>query len=121
MPSVEETTFEDALERTKSHSRDLLLGNGFSMAADDGFNYRRLLDRASVPNDVRAIFTQSRTPNFETVMGRLLAESVGMNRDQAKEAREKIEALKKALIASIHEVRPRCRTTGDGHHPRDRG
>lgn len=106
MPSVEETTFEEALDRTKSVPRDLLLGNGFSMAAHDGFDYRQLLKRASVPDDVTAIFEAHRTSNFEAVMRVLLAESVGMNPNQAREAREKIESLKKALITSIHEVHP---------------
>lgn len=106
MPSVEEKSFQETLDLTKSVPRDLLLGNGFSMAAHDGFDYRHLLQRASVPDDVMSIFAAHRTSNFEAVMRVLLAESVGMNPGQAREAREKIEALKKALIQSIHEVHP---------------
>lgn len=106
MQPVEEMTFQEALDLTKDLPRDLLLGNGFSMAAHDGFDYRQLLKRASVPDDVMAIFDAARTSNFEGVMRVLLAESVGMNPAQAMEAKDKIEALKKALIQSILEVHP---------------
>ncbi|MDB5464871.1 MAG: hypothetical protein JWP23_3260, partial [Phenylobacterium sp.] len=106
MSTVEEVTFEEAIEHTKHLPRDLLLGNGFSIAAHDAFRYDSLLDRASVPDEVRAIFAAHRTPNFEAVMRFLLAESIGMNPDQARDARNKIEALKKALIDSIHDVHP---------------
>lgn len=106
LAAVEEKTFEEVLDLTKTTPRDLLLGNGFSMAAHDGFDYRQLLKRASVPDDVAAIFASHRTSNFEAVMRVLLAESVGMNPNQARESREKIEALKTALIHSVHEVHP---------------
>jgi hypothetical protein len=106
MAAIEEKSFEEALELTKDVERHLLLGNGFSMGAHDSFDYRRLLERASVPDDVRAIFAAARTSNFEEVMRILLAESLGMHPDQAREARDKIEALKRALVQSIHEVHP---------------
>lgn len=106
MPAVEEKTFEETLDLTKGVARDLLLGNGFSIAAHDGFDYRRLLDRASVSDEVRGIFAQARTSNFEAVMRILLTDSMSASVREAKEAREKIEALKKALVQSIHEVHP---------------
>lgn len=106
MAAVEETTFAEAIDQTKGVARDLLLGNGFSIAAHDGFDYRRLLDRASVPDEVRGIFAQARTSNFEAVMRILLTDSMAQDPRAAKEAREKIEALKKALVQSIHEVHP---------------
>jgi hypothetical protein len=105
MGAVEEATFHEALELTKGVERDLLLGNGFSIAAHDGFDYRRLLDRASIPEDVRGIFAAARTSNFEAVMRILLTEAVGHPRE-AKEAGEKIQALKVALVQAIHEVHP---------------
>jgi len=106
MASVEEKTFKEALELTKGVERDLLLGNGFSIAAHDGFDYSRLLDRATVPDEVKAIFASARTSNFEAVMRVLLAEMQGMRPREAEETREKIAALKRALVQSIHEVHP---------------
>lgn len=106
MTAVEEKPFSELLDLTKQVERDLLLGNGFSMGAHDGFHYGQLLDRASVPEDVRAIFAAARTSNFEEVMRILIAEASGMTPAQAREAWDKIDALKRALVQSIHEVHP---------------
>lgn len=106
---VQEITFQQALDCTQTIQRDLLLGNGFSIAGHDAFDYRRLLDRASVPDDVRAIFASARTSNFEAVMRILLAEAHGAVGQSAADARRKIEALKRALVESIHEVHPERR------------
>lgn len=103
---AEVISFERALELTKGIKRDLLLGNGFSIAAHDAFDYRKLLERAGVPDDVMSIFVSARTANFEAVMRILLSESMGASPRQAQEKQEKIEALKSALIDSIHEVHP---------------
>lgn len=107
---VEELPFEEVIERTKKLERDLLLGNGFSIAAHRGFDYRRLLERASVPDEIRDIFAFARTTNFESVMRILLAETVGAGARGARDTREKIEALKRALVVSIHEVHPARRS-----------
>ncbi|MBJ7408891.1 MAG: DUF4917 family protein [Phenylobacterium sp.] len=106
MHSIEERTFEEVLDLTKDLERDLLLGNGFSIAAHGAFNYAQLLDRVSVSDDVRAIFATARTPNFEAVMRVLLAEMQGMNDRERADAKAKIDALKRALIQSVHEVHP---------------
>jgi hypothetical protein len=103
---VQEITFEQALGCTQTIQRDLLLGNGFSIGGHGAFDYRQLLDRASVPDDVRAIFASARTSNFEAVMRILLAETQGVGGQPAADARRKIEALKTALVHSIHEVHP---------------
>jgi hypothetical protein len=106
----EEISFQDALAQTQAVDRDILLGNGFSIAAHSGFNYARLLDRASVSDDVRGLFAAARTSNFEAVMRILLAEAFEQGERGAHIAREKVDALKTALIHSIHEVHPPRRT-----------
>jgi len=106
---VQEITFEQALDCTQNFQRDLLLGNGFSIGGHDAFDYSQLLVRASVPDDVSAIFASARTSNFEAVMRILLAEAQGAGGQPAADARRKIGALKTALVHSIHEVHPERR------------
>lgn len=107
---AEVISFQDAINLTHGLERDILIGNGFSMAAHDGFDYRRLLDRASVPEDVRGIFASARTSNFEAVMRIILAETANASPEARFRAAEKIVNLKQALIRSIHEVHPPRRT-----------
>lgn len=55
---------------------NILLGNGFSMAADQSFNYSRLLDRAEFSNSrqearIRGLFNELETADFEVAVQRL--------------------------------------------------
>ena len=103
---VQEITFQQALDCTQHLERNLLLGNGFSIAAHGAFDYRQLLDRAGVPDDIRGIFAAARTSNFEAVMRILLTEAPSAGPAAVAEAQRKIKDLKAALIRSIHEVHP---------------
>jgi hypothetical protein len=103
-------SFKEALSRTEGLKRDILLGNGFSIAAYHDFNYRQLLDRANVSDEVRGIFASLRTTNFEAVMRLLLAEAANARPEKQAEVRRQIAALKEALVRSIHGVHPPRRT-----------
>ena len=103
-------TFEEALAQTDGLARDLLLGNGFSIAAHAPFAYGGLLQAADLAADVRAIFAAARTTNFESVMRYWLAESFGGPSATAASAREKVEMLKRELVGAIHRVHPARRT-----------
>jgi hypothetical protein len=68
--------YSEAEEREDDIS--LLLGNGFSIAADRSFDYRRLLDKAKFGSPdqterIRAVFETLDTADFEIVVQRLEA------------------------------------------------
>lgn len=71
MPGVDVISFADALERSNTGKRHLLLGNGFSIALKpDIFTYEALYNDAnfaSVPH-AEAIFDALETRDFETVI-----------------------------------------------------
>ncbi|MEW5685747.1 MAG: DUF4917 family protein [Pseudomonadota bacterium] len=68
-------TFDQALAESDGLPRDILLGNGFSIAAHPKFAYGGLFQAADLDAEVRAIFAAARTTNFEAVMRYWLAEA----------------------------------------------
>lgn len=103
-------TFEEALAQTGGLARDVLLGNGFSIAAHKAFAYGGLLQAAQLAADVRAIFAAARTTNFEAVMRYWLAESFGGSPATAADALRKVDLLKRELVEAVHRVHPARRT-----------
>lgn len=70
--------FSEAYEEARAHGGpvSILLGNGFSIGADQSFDYRRLLDRAKFGNRtrskrIRSVFDLLGTADFEFVVERL--------------------------------------------------
>ena len=64
--------FEDAIFKTKDYQRNILLGNGFSMAFDEErFNYSSLLDSPSIPFYIKRIFKTFNTYDFEVIIKKL--------------------------------------------------
>lgn len=86
--------------------RELLLGNGFSMAVHPQFGYGHILDQADVSDEAKAIFAARRTTNFEEVMRVLLAEMRGADCGASHQAKELIQELRNALVTAIHNVHP---------------
>jgi len=103
-------TFADALNETEGLARDVLLGNGFSIAAHPPFAYGGLLEAADIAAEVRAIFAAARSTNFEAVMRYWLAEAFDAPPNGRAEARSKVETLKRALVEAVHRVHPARRT-----------
>jgi hypothetical protein len=65
---AEETTFERALDSTRSQRRHLLLGNGFSIGVHPSFGYDRLFEEAAfVDPDLKRLFEPGDT-NFENAL-----------------------------------------------------
>ena len=69
-----EEVYDEAVQRAGRPA--LLLGNGFSIAADSSFDYRRLLDIARFGHPltnrrVREVFDTMSTADFEMVVRRL--------------------------------------------------
>jgi hypothetical protein len=109
VPGISIISFDEALDRTGALRREVLLGNGFSIAADPRFEYDRLLETADITHELKAIFAAKRTANFEAVMQLLLAEMHGFDRVASMKAKNLIQGLKEALVNAIHEVHPRRR------------
>ncbi len=64
--------FEDAIFRTKDYQRNILLGNGFSMAFDEKrFDYSSLLDSPSIPFYIKKIFKTFNTSDFEVIIKKI--------------------------------------------------
>lgn len=110
-------SFEDAYESAQEGSGpvSLLLGNGFSIAADRSFDYRRLLDRATFGGPTRAervleIFDTLDTADFEMVIRRLesaaeILDSYSAGTGTAGVIRRDARVVRQALtetLASIH-------------------
>ncbi len=108
-------TFQDVwcgLSTQEKDSLNILLGNGFSIGAYEGFRYENLLkeakDRGVIPDRVQACFERYGTNNFEKVLNQLseaewLADLYGWNKTTIQKDQEDV---KKALIAAIAAVHP---------------
>ena len=117
---TEVLTFAQALERSDSNKRKLLLGNGFSIAwRATAFTYRSLLEAADLSRlpRAKAVFEMLGTSDFEEVIRTLLSAAriapafgsagAGMAEEMCGDA----EALKGILvdaIASRHPDRPQA-------------
>ncbi|MDI1344827.1 MAG: DUF4917 family protein [Pseudolabrys sp.] len=66
-------TYQETLDENVGLRRHLLLGNGFSIAADARFQYASLLDEAFSETDIRLreIFLRAGTTDFEVVLSKL--------------------------------------------------
>ncbi len=63
-------SFDQALGRAKK-CKSVLLGNGFSIACSDVFNYRTLLANASLEERLELVFNELDTADFEIVINEL--------------------------------------------------
>lgn len=103
-------TFREALAESDGQPRDILLGNGFSIAAHPPFAYGGLLQAADLDAEVRAIFAAARTTNFEAVMRYWLAEAFNGSAGAKSDALAKVDLLKRTLVEAVHRVHPGRRT-----------
>ena len=92
-------TFDQALAESDGQPRDILLGNGFSIAAHPQFAYGGLLQAADLDAEVRAIFAAARTTNFEAVMRYWLAEAFNGAPATRSDALAKVAALLARIVA----------------------
>jgi hypothetical protein len=64
-------SFQQALQSSQDSERTILLGNGFSIAANPIFDYRNLFEQAQIDSRMRTIFTEMETFDFEIVINKL--------------------------------------------------
>jgi len=113
-------SFERALSDTEDQRRNLLLGNGFSILAYEGFKYKSLLTRASeVDETIRDLLDELGARDFEHAM-RLAGDSA--TRDRLRETFIKTITLthpipkaisKKARLSCAHFLSNFLRKTTD--------
>jgi hypothetical protein len=104
----------DALSqaRLSTTTLHLVLGNGFSIACQPSFNYRRLLDIVTCSRTACDAFKCLSTADFESVMHSLeaageLAENYGPQGHATSTAlREDAASLRTALIRAIAQIHP---------------
>ena len=62
--------FEEVISETNSDHRNILLGNGFSIACDNSFDYGTLFLFSHLPHEIKNIFNELNTVDFELVMNK---------------------------------------------------
>ena len=107
MPDI--ITFSKAIEKTRSKSRKLLLGNGFSIKY---FCYETLFDKAGLKrtDPLVALFTALDTRDFESVIRALdeaaiVADAYG-NGEQSKTFSNDAERLRQHLVQAVRTTHP---------------
>lgn len=122
--------YDEAYERGDDIS--ILLGNGFSIAADSSFDYRRLLDRAEFRNHaqearIRSVFDELETADFELAVQRLEAidEIIHLydtNDTISPKIQRDSRTIRKVLAETVVSVHPsRIGDIGDGRMDKCRG
>jgi hypothetical protein len=106
-------SFAEALAEAPPENRNLIVGNGFSMAQGGAcFDYVTLLDRSGLPEDgeIRNVFRQLGTSDFEEVMKALehaaLIETAYGEDLRADRFNRDAEGVRSALIHSVRQVHP---------------
>jgi hypothetical protein len=122
--TVELLSFADALDAARAAGGRLhvLLGNGFSIGANDLFRYGTLYEQArqqGLPNHLDALFRRYGTTNFEEVL-RQLDEAAWLSdhyklvkSDPALDMRRDYELLKEILAQTLASVHPGTRNDVD--------
>lgn len=97
-------TFDEALDRTKTFQRHLLLGNGFSINARPSFRYQSLFEKAQpFSAEVARLFHDLNTQDFEEVLEILRQQT---ETSPTKELQLHEEEIRAAFVRSISTVHP---------------
>lgn len=64
--------FEEVISETNGYQRNILLGNGFSIACDECFSYDFLFQFSKLPPEIKNIFQELDTKDFELVMNKFI-------------------------------------------------
>lgn len=96
-----------ALAETASHTRYLLLGNGFSISARPSFAYNALFARAgpfSAP--VQRLFDDLKSQDFERVLLEIQDRSEGASPAEARALSDRGAEVREAFLRAISRVHP---------------
>lgn len=112
-------TFQQAIAASGEEEKNVLLGNGFSMAYDyEMFNYKSLYEKAGIADGnatLASVFEEFGTWDFEEIMeGLQVASRVGAMYDCSEDSTQNMNtassALKELLITAIANSHPRSCT-----------
>ena len=101
--------FEEAIKECAKYKKNLLLGNGFSMAYDDAaFNYKHLLEDSKLPQKLKFLFEIFKTEDYERVIKNLeTLEQIFNNKGNiVNELRCIEELIKRDLVRTITNKHP---------------
>ncbi len=105
--------FEDVISETKDYDRNILLGNGFSMAFDEKrFDYSSLLEYSQrIPSCVKRIFNTFNTSDFEVIIKKLessaqLLKAYDRRLTTSSRLYQEANNLRDELINRILEIHP---------------
>jgi hypothetical protein len=106
-------SFAEALKETARKPRQLLLGNGFSIAQGGArFDYKTLLRYSGLPEDgeIRNVFRRLGTVDFEEVMRALehaaVIEAAYGERERSTKFNNDAGLIRDALVHAVHKVHP---------------
>ncbi|WP_394027463.1 DUF4917 family protein [Desulfovibrio falkowii] len=100
-------TFDELIELTQdSGPRNLLLGNGYSIAASSNFNYQNLLEKTDFTSSpwIRNLFSKYSTCNFEFIL-EVLRHAENVNEEIVGSARGENQPTLAYQVDVIHHAR----------------
>jgi len=110
-------SFDDVCDASDAEERSLLMGNGFSIACTQSFDYRKLLHKADFRGQgrsrrMRKLFKGAETSDFETVVRRLeeSAATVGLYPNASPLVRRMTKdalVVRHGLAGAVAQVHPR--------------
>ena len=122
MPTDPLLSFTEALSwaRRSRSPLHLLVGNGFSIGAYEGFRYDSLYERTkeSLPPRAVKVFEEYDTTNFESIIQKLheadwAAQLYGLySQDEVRPIQEDRDRVKDSLMSAIESVHPSMSTIG---------
>lgn len=93
-------SFQTALEETKGLDRNLLLGNGFSIACPGGgFSYKELYEQANFDPDIQKYFEDDDGINFERAI-----ENAASEKDKQRIIKGLFDAIYSVLLKVVYEI-----------------
>lgn len=101
--------FDDLIQRCDNCDKNLLLGNGFSIAYDKTvFDYQNLINDSKLPLKIKKIFKIFKTNDYELVLNNLKILSEAFhNRNIAVELLNLMQLIKRDLVRTILSKHPK--------------
>ena len=120
-PDNEIKLFTEALNLSLPENRHILLANGFSIAGSENFNYRHLYANSEIREDVRKLFDNLKTYDFEIVILRVehalqVAEILNPENASVFQYKNVIAHLKNCFARTITTIHPAYNAVFSGSH-----
>ncbi len=101
--SPQSITFEEAIDRSETCLRHVLLGNGFSINARPSFRYEYLFEKApSLSAEVAAIFQDRGTKDFEEVLDLVRRQDLDASNELCRSQDEEVRSAFLGALSAVH-------------------